>query len=200
MTDPTQIQLSLDLEELYTKFDFISGSVETREVTYIDEYKNKQEAVFSFSSEKVTKENFLCCFWDRELISERVIKCPISKIYKNKVNTYISSINGNEYTIQDSLNVSDFYYTTDGNFCSPECCMAFIKSNENDTLYESSETLLSELLGYRPDYAPSWRLLKKYGGTLSIEEFRASFKNKNYIFEGIATHPILFVYKRAWHL
>lgn len=91
------------------------------------------------------------------------------------------------------------YYETDGIFCSFNCCMAYILSVEIHTnpLYRFSENLLMKM--YNDFYdnndrdstpleiipAPHWRLLKEYGGTLTIGEFRETFNRICYVDHGL---------------
>ena len=82
------------------------------------------------------------------------------------------------------------FFETDGIFCSFNCCLSFIKSNEYNSVYNLSENLL-HLMYYKffnkndkLTEAPSWRLLRQYGGNLSIEDFRKNFNNVNYKYMG----------------
>ena len=61
--------------------------------------------------------------------------------------------------------------------------MAFAKSKTHDSFYNESESMIYTLYekifknysrGITP--APSWRLLEKFGGNMSILEFRQSFE------------------------
>jgi hypothetical protein len=83
------------------------------------------------------------------------------------------------------------YYEVEGIFCSFQCCLAYLEDNKANPIYNHSGLLLRQfyrdLTGHNfPDMhpAPSWKLLKNYGGILSIEEFRASFSNQQYIDHG----------------
>jgi len=81
------------------------------------------------------------------------------------------------------------YYETDGAFCSFNCCMAFIKDNIHNPLYKNSKNLLIKMYihvfnptsKFKINTAPSWRLLKSYGGFMGIDEFRNSFNTYIYI-------------------
>ena len=91
------------------------------------------------------------------------------------------------------------YYETDGVFCSFNCCKAFIKDNKHNNLYEHSEFLLSKLyfdmIGSKNvviNPAPHWRLLKDYGGTLNINQFRDNFNKNKYDFHGILKDNDIF--------
>ena len=67
------------------------------------------------------------------------------------------------------------------------CCLAFIKDNWYNTIYNNSEFYLNKIhFGLFKKYykiipAPSWRLLKKFGGNLDIHKFRGSFNKIEYI-------------------
>ena len=72
------------------------------------------------------------------------------------------------------------YYEVDGNFCSFPCLIAYYKDNQNRIEYKNSKGLIQRM--YKTLYesnlvwtcAPDIRLLKKFGGHLSIEEFRSA--------------------------
>ena len=90
-----------------------------------------------------------------------------------------------------SVNIKE-YYETDGIFCSFNCCKAFINDNKHKKMYNQSLTLLmrmyNEMFGvtiHVIDSAPHWRVLKEYGGNLSIIEFRNSFSKADYEEHGI---------------
>jgi len=107
------------------------------------------------------------------------------------------------------------YFTTDGIFCSFNCALAFILENKTNPLYVFSINLLHKM--YQDSYfglhgksqkiplldpAPSWRLLKSYGGHMSIEEFRKNFSKIKYTdIDNIMTpfpnaKPVGFVFEK----
>jgi hypothetical protein len=104
-----------------------------------------------------------------------------------------------ETTSPKKLEISNKnYYLTDGVFCSFNCCMAFIKdekSGKNSSMYNLSEMLLLKIYSeINPsvkypliDEAPHWRQLKKFGGDMTIEEFRTSFNKIEYKQHGFIT-------------
>ena len=65
--------------------------------------------------------------------------------------------------------------------------MAFINDNKHNAMYNNSSCLLNQFFHsvYKQEMnlepAASWRLLKEYGGHLSIEEFRSNFKKVTYL-------------------
>lgn len=81
------------------------------------------------------------------------------------------------------------YYLVEGIFCSFNCCLAYILDNKKNPKLAQSPFLLrklfTDILGEKVEFdilpAPSWKLLKDYGGHLSIEEFRESFNHVEYI-------------------
>lgn len=148
------------------------------------------------------------CFWCRHCFDSRPIGCPInyknSRLYKK----YYSEITKNNYCLQETIstkqlenskeNIDDKnysleiqpsnYYVTDGIFCSFNCCFAFIDANKMNPLYNQSIHLLKKMYyDLFPNHeielmkAPHWRLLKNYGGELSIEEYRKNFYKIDYI-------------------
>lgn len=141
------------------------------------------------------------CFWCRHPFSTVPIGCPISYIPRKLSRKYVSVMNQNNYEINEdtllekleggvenvTLTSDEPYYQTDGIFCSFNCCTAFINDNKTKQLYFNSYMLLVKM--YNDMFkkpitkimsAPDWRLLKQYGGHLSISEFRSSFDNSEY--------------------
>jgi hypothetical protein len=106
-----------------------------------------------------------------------------------------TTITDAESNIQYSL-VDNDYYLMDGLFCSFNCCLAYIKMNQNNPLYTSCEALLNRIyytvFGSRSlplIEAPSWRLLKNYGGHVSIEEYRKNFYKVEYLSADNVIYP-----------
>ena len=146
----------------------------------------------------------------------RYISSNVTKRYHSEVSKDDYTINENITTYKNNLmsNINLFvtknkatltinkgnYYETDGIFCSFNCCKAFIKDNKHINLYELSENLLiklytdmneSDIKSIKINPAPHWRLLKDYGGYLTIEQFRDNFNKSVYEFCGtIKSHNI----------
>jgi hypothetical protein len=99
-----------------------------------------------------------------------------------------------------SININNRdYYSTDGIFCSFNCCKAFIKENKHNKLYENSDILLTKL--YQDMYnvknivinpSPHWRLLIEYGGYLTIQQFRDNFNKTTYESHGVIRNTDIF--------
>jgi hypothetical protein len=138
-----------------------------------------------------------------KFVSPTIVKSYFSEITKDNysIRENISNIKKQELlsiinnTIEDKsckkIDLIDTeYYQTDGIFCSFNCLLSFIDDNSINPLYYNSKNLLLKM--YK-DYfgkigniekAPHWRLLKSYGGHLSIDDFRNSFYKIEYISTG----------------
>jgi len=175
------------------------------------------------------------CFWCRHPFQNTPIGCPIRYHAHRLVKTYYSEISRDTYSLRE--NVSDGqlqrnrpaletanlqvipkdYYSYDGIFCSFHCAYAFIKDQKANPLYMDSEQLLLQLYedsvmplhGVRPplDPAPSWRLLKAYGGHMTIDEFRKNlfkveYKAVDNILEppGSKVRPVSFIFEKQVHI
>lgn len=178
--------------------------------SYIDEAKSDHICLLTMhdvvSNQNLPKQTNLSCYHCHHGFSNIPLGCPIdfknSKIYKN----YYSEITKNNYILQESIvstnqnrpnHPSYFqtevqplnYYVTDAIFCSFNCCKAFIQNNKNIPIYTQSEYLLNKIYKdlfettekFHIEPAPDWRLLEKYGGPLSIDEFRKNFYKIDYI-------------------
>lgn len=82
-------------------------------------------------------------------------------------------------------------YNAEGHFCSPECALSAIYADSNLTSSQKwlRQSLLNSMYGREVGRAPDKRVLRLFGGTLSIDQFR------RYVKEGcaplqIATPPI----------
>jgi len=190
-------QLNIDLDLFYETFDFVKQmrfNCITKNVTFLDEFKNKHEAKISVAHRGQH------CFWDHHPFNWEGIHCPLRKEYTPTLKIYKSNINDNTYAIQDTLHQEHGEYLSDDYFCSPECALAHILENSHDPRYIDSKDLLLGIVGRPVQPAGSPRLLKVYGGTFTIEEFRKSFCNKIFTLEAIVFKPAYFIYKESYHL
>ncbi len=196
-TEKYIFHLSIDVEKFYESFDFardLKTSRTTKEITVFDEYKNKHEAKISSAA----PDQF--CYWDRHPFAWKGICCPLRKEYEPILKVYKSNINDSTYSIQDSINTTKNTYISEDYFCSPECVLAYIEDNSTNPKFIDSKELLFEIIGKEVLPAGSWRLLKPYGGIMSIDEFRRSFRNKSFELEAIVFKPEFFIYKESYHL
>lgn len=80
------------------------------------------------------------------------------------------------YFIPDRCDESTYYVF--GYFCSPNCALAY-NLDQDDYKSLSRNALIEKLYG-KIISAPDWKCLKKFGGNLTIEEFRNSFITKQH--------------------
>ena len=174
-------------------------------VSFLDDIKNSKKYVVTMidliKKEKIPEKTDIFCFWCRSSFDTIPIGCPIRYVPSQYEKKYFSEITKDKYVIrhsittqktqeiQDKENIIDRnYYETDGIFCSFNCCLSFIESNKKEPLYSNSTYLLFKI--YNDIFidqdipqltpAPNWRLLKDYGGSMDIEEFRATFSKIEY--------------------
>ncbi len=192
-----------------TNINDISGAVKHEFLNFLNDPR-KQYKLLLTMIDCVNSKNILecsvcidsACFWCRNKFEGYPIGCPIRYIPSQLNKTLTSVITGESYTIKENVpmvNIADTQvlsqtqiFETDGIFCSFSCCLAFINDNYHNSMYKMSKTLLMNMYyiangqsvnnvivdPLRP--APSWRLLKEYGGLLTIEEFRSSFNKTDY--------------------
>jgi len=182
---------------------------DTVTLTYLDECKKEHECVSTMisasqKSESLSEQSLLHCFWCRHPFPHRPIGVPISYVPNRVHKQYYSEITQDTYILRENVDklkpvlegkqptssvLPQFrdYYVSDGVFCSFNCAMAFIKDCRHDPVYQQSETLLNKI--YHEVYgsdttpiepSPSWRLLRNYGGHLTIEDFRRNLFKIDY--------------------
>ena len=159
----------------------------------------------SLTTKILPQSTNLKCFWCKHSFNTIPIGAPIeyipSRLYKN----YLNELTKTNYLFHESISNSEpipssfsknhhhleketlNFYLSDGIFCSFNCTKAFIVDNKSQHLYSNSINLLNKIyMDLFPELtdtsivippAPHWRLLRDYGGHLSIEEFRQSFFN-----------------------
>ena len=185
----------------------LSDKEEMSHFSFLDESKKDHQCVVTMKT-FLTNEDFppstvLHCFWCRHSFTFRPIGCPIDFISDRMTKTYHSEITKDVYTLRENVTKlqdrdvyrikNDYkiqdrnYYLMDGLFCSFNCCLAFIKNNARNPLYVHSENYLTKIYFdiFGTDSAPlvaapSWRLLKDYGGHMTIDEFRKNFYKVDY--------------------
>jgi len=129
---------------------------------------------------KKVKTLFRNCMNNKDIQRFReVTSCEAQEMEEDDTYSFKNMNNEQKLTLIPTIK-----YLTDGIFCSFNCVLAFIRDNKHKSLYVDSEFLLMEMykdcLGEIPDEmiipAPSWRLLKTFGGHMDINKFRNSFK------------------------
>jgi len=127
------------------------------------------------------------CWWCRHSFNTCPIGLPI-EYYPHEPSSHKKIAREAALTKANlSLDMNDFFIT-DGLFCSFPCCKAFNKDCRDEIKYQGSLTLLLLLYSKLTNRtvltipeAPHWKLLKAYGGHLTIEEFRQTFGKLEYI-------------------
>jgi hypothetical protein len=170
-----------ELKSVTTKLEHLGISNEQRNCLYQPLIKNDSINVRLYTSlsnkdekKQIPSKTNLYCWWCKYQIPNDVhpIGCPI-KYFKKDV----------------SKNILEDYFETDGIFCSFNCILAYINDvNVYDIRYRESGGLLYILYKkifneFPPNMcikpALNWRLLKNFGGIISIDEFRNSFQKIN---------------------
>jgi hypothetical protein len=119
---------------------------------------------------------------------------------ENNVNNKVSDVCWNCCHSFDSiiygipLKYHNKVFYTYGDFCSLECCCRYSIDNlrnyhEVVSLINLYNNIVNESKDEKVNVAPNKLLLDKFGGPLSIEEYRMGFKNKN--IHDIKIPPIL---------
>lgn len=204
-----EIQSNLQINKSvknFTKIDKLVLDSNKSYYSYLDESKKKNRCavtMFNYVGKKLPMKTNICCYWCRNRFSSIPIGCPIKYATDEVIKTYYSEITKDNYVIRQNIQdkdnldnldqkqefeyISRNYFLTDGIFCSFNCCLSFIQDNQMNPTYVNSRFLLYQLLNktfiqsdLKIDPAPHWRLLKDYGGHLSIEEFRESFYKIKY--------------------
>jgi len=188
-----------------TKINDLVKESPNRNFCYLDEAKKDHNCIMSMNLSNNCAKN---CFWCRTSFTTIPIGCPLEYVSSEISKKYFSEITKDELVIKSQISknkldilkkIQDFpqeyqikidkkdYFETDGIFCSFNCCLAFIKDNKQNFLYDSSESLLYLMFNkiFETDIniipAPHWRLLDVYGGHIPIEEFRKNFNKIEFI-------------------
>jgi hypothetical protein len=170
--------------------------------SFIDDIKTDKKYIITMldylSNQQLPKKTDLHCWWCRHPFDTVPVGCPLKYVPTQIEKKYYSEIHKENYTILhniSSLTISKLnipkdsttgnYYETDGIFCSFNCCLSFIQDNGKNPIYVQSRTLLGKIYTELydtpplPPYdikpAPHWRLLKQYGGNMTIQDFKDNF-------------------------
>lgn len=126
------------------------------------------------------------CWWCRHSFQTRPIGCPLK--YNGHRNSGVEKERFDEKAVAANIDCStNDFFETEGCFCSFPCCKAYILDQRSSVKYKESAALLTllffKLFGVISDFpcAPTWKILKEYGGHLTITEFRATFGKIEYL-------------------
>ena len=130
---------------------------------------------------------------DSERFSNAILKPLLEQIFSEKVYSEYTAcfwcchqFNGHQFKTPVSYNTYKDQYTCEGNFCSPECCLAnlYTDSSVSDSQRWYRHSLLIKLYGFLyPEYlispAPPRFLLRMFGGLLDIKQYREYLSGPN---------------------
>lgn len=141
------------------------------------------------------------CYWCHHPFKNTPIGCPIRYHTDSVAKLCRSELSKEEYVVEQAipkntiLQKDDFYhipknyYETEGSFCSFNCCLAYIQDKGRNPRYTNSYNLLMKM--YKEMYpehkiqrilpAPDWKLLREYGGFMTIEQFRNDSRNHIFV-------------------
>jgi hypothetical protein len=194
-----------------TKITDIISLESDHSVSFLDENKKETKCITTMveylNMNRLPEKTDIHCFWCRHSFTTRPIGCPIKFVNSCIEKSYVSQITKDKYYMKENLTknklkkinlneleievtpIENDYFLTDGNFCSFNCVLAFIKDNNHNNFYRESYSLLHTLYESFVNKkmnkiipAPHWRLLKSYGGNMNIEEYRNSFNTIDYEF------------------
>lgn len=197
-TKTTFLLENIDPVEIVRKYGLETGSRSNTSITSLNisaPLAQHTSNSFSFNDQSskfvvdmydsIDRSQIIChtCFWCRHSFTNQPIGCPIRYHPRKRVQVCKSELTKDDYIIQQDIPQSvaeptdtDDYYDTEGVFCSPNCVLAYVYDKGNNTYYRQSESLLMSIY-YKPGEkllpAPSWKLLREYGGHMTIDQFRA---------------------------
>jgi len=125
------------------------------------------------------------CWWCRHTFTTRPIGCPI-RYHPHKSHGVERQRVEEKFKNADIPLTDTDFFETEGYFCSFPCCKAYIIDKGFNAKYKESISSLSLLFkilyGKLIDIpvAPSWKILKEYGGHLTIQEYRSTFGRLEY--------------------
>jgi hypothetical protein len=216
--------LLIDNPSTTTKLSELSTDKGTPDViSFLDESKRSHTCnvcMIDFNAKMNINLLRYHCYWCKNPFETKPIGCPINYISEQAIKKYHSHISKDTYTIKENITTNRKnkikdetivfencpYYETDGVFCSFNCCKSYILDNKHDRLYDNSIMLLTKMYNEITDTknaiissAPHWRNLEQYGGNLNIIQFRDSFNNIDYEYQGtsknIVFKPIATLYE-----
>lgn len=196
---------------------------QSRLISYVDTTRRNRNWVLTMRDHLTQQELPLkwegCCCACHLEIRSRPLGCPLRYIPSELIHTFTSEFSkgpisqvkklsrreimkykydppGPEYRL-----VERDYYETIHVFCSFNCIVKHIEDNRHLTLYKDS---MKEVFNLYFDFfaeritripaAPSFLLRKKYGGELSDEDFRKSFKNLIFVDAGAVCRKLPVMY------
>lgn len=203
-----------------TKISDLSSFNVTHTFSFLDESKktkNCNVTMFSlYPRGFLEPSDTICCWWCKHSFRTKPIGIPLRYISNQIIKTYTSEITKDKYVIKENVGTNytqemnenerieyekleKDYYETEGLCCSFNCALAYIMDNKHNPLYRNSKLLLNKI--YKEYFgkdapaiipSPSWKLLEKFGGYLSIDQWREKLNTFIFIDNGILMHKDIF--------
>ena len=179
------------LEDLGINDDKISDSIFS---TFND------DNYVSYYPEYIIEKKYPCvstipCFYCTEPFSTKPIGIPIKFVPSYYKSCVVSKVDYSSLSVHVTINskremkkaeenkediIYHDYFVTEGNFCSFPCLLAYIGKNKAEVTNETVPLIKQMFylingpkVEFISESAPDIRLLKKFGGHLSINEFRS---------------------------
>ncbi len=177
----------------------------SEKLTFLDESKRLRSCTLAYADFENSPR---WCWWCKHMFDAPPWGCPLrieASIIERK---YTSAISKTSYTLREKEESDinkEIMYVTDGMFCSINCCKAWAVSNKKNNMYSQTPFLLHKMYNQvrgksddwidLPPAAPDWRLLERFGGYLSIHQFRQDFDKIEYIPMGISETQIVVKFR-----
>jgi hypothetical protein len=198
-----KIKKEFDIKNVVSKLETI-GISEHKSYNYNTLIKNESiicnsyNSVCNFDGISLSGINSVSCWWCRHPIPENLlpIGCPIK--YHKPLNRCCDAKNESDNTSQIRE-----YFDTEGFFCSFNCIVAY-NNDVCQTNIRYRETggliylLYKKIFGqypYQMNIKPalSWKVLKSYGGEMSIHEYRNTFQKVENVSENVIKNKSLLL-------
>ncbi len=181
-------------------------------INYLDETKKLRSC--TVSNIDFSKKD-LCCWWCKSQFDGPAWACPIDIKPLLVEKRYTSAISKSPYSIfEKTTGINDtgkkISFITEGIFCSINCCVAWVNENSpRDPVYRHSSVLLTQMYNFvlntqedfrqLPPPAPQWKMLDKFGGNLTLDEFRQNISKISYVDQGKSRINVFFSPLASWY-
>jgi len=181
---------------------------EPTKISYFDQSKRLNSCTLT------NPEKSSWCWWCRHSFSGIPYSCPLGYNPLVLKKSYRSAISKSHHTLKElrghnyvpsqistgmDIECSKPSFTTDGWFCSINCMIAFVNENKTNPTYYNSKDLIAKMFtAFEPESvtlppaAPHWRLLMRFGGHLTINEFRENMTKVSYCDKGTTRTNVLY--------
>lgn len=138
------------------------------------------------------------CMWCREQFITCPLGIPVKYVPRDSISREMREMRKKCKALNIRVDDNFEFFETDGIFCSFPCVKSQIREESSNPRYKNAFTNLT-LLHYKLfgeckaiPFAPSYKLLKKWGGHLTIDQYRSSFDRVIYEDTINVMPPIMF--------